>query len=282
MNASDTLQRFIFEHAPIRGEIAHINQTYTSIMQQRPYPQMVKHLLGEALVSSLLLSGSLKFEGELSIQFQGDHRLPLILVQCDNQLNLRAYAKYEEALETTDYAEAFLSGKMVLNINQFKSTHTYQSIVPLTSTSMSENLMQYFAQSEQISTLVWLAINDEQAAGMILQLMPGQNNEQREQFWEYAVQLGQTVTEEELLGLTNETILHRLYHETELRLFEPRSIRFKCHCSKDKMMQVIKLLGKEDSLALIQEKGAIKINCEFCNSHYAFDAIDVDLMFRNP
>lgn len=282
MKETDSLQRFIFEKANIRGEIAHVKETYQMIMSQRPYPPMVRNLLGEALISCLLLVGSIKFEGELSLQFQGDKRLPLVLVQCDHQLNMRAFAGYQEGLEVIDYAEAFLKGQMVLTINQYKQTQSYQSIVPIQSTSMSENLTHYFAQSEQVATQVWLAVDEDRAAGMLLQLMPGEDTQQREQFWEYAVVLGQTVNEKELLTLDNQTLLHRLYHETELRLFDSRAINFRCRCSEEKMKEVLRILGAEDAKRLLQEREKIEINCDFCNKHYSYDAIDIAMLFHKP
>ncbi|MFI4919036.1 MAG: Hsp33 family molecular chaperone HslO [Legionellales bacterium] len=280
MEESDTLQRFIFEQAPIRGEIVHLEKTYQTIMNQRDYPPMIKNLLGEALVACLLLASSIKFEGSLNLQFQGDERLPLLLVQCDHELNVRAVAQFAEHLELIDYATAFLQGRMVLSINQNNQTQTYQSTVPIEATSMSENLMAYFSQSEQISTQVWLAVNETMAAGMLLQLMPGQASMQREQFWEYAVQLGQTVSEQELLTLDNPTLLYRLYNETEVRLFESRTTRFQCRCNQQKMKQVVSTLGEEDAKALLQEQGNIIINCDFCNQKYTFDPIDVTMLFR--
>ncbi|MFJ1268469.1 Hsp33 family molecular chaperone HslO [Legionella lytica] len=280
MKESDTLQRFIFEHANIRGEIVHIEQTYQTIMAQRNYPPMVKNLLGEAIVSCLLLASSIKFEGSLNLQFQGDKRLSLLLVQCDHELNVRAFARFEGSLETEDYAKAFLSGQMVMTINQDNQTNSYQSMVPIQSTSMSENLMNYFAQSEQISTRVWLAVNENAAAGMLLQLMPGQDSVQREQFWEYAVQLGQTVSEEELLTLDNQTLLYRLYNETEVRVFDSRRTKFQCRCSLEKMRQVINTLGEKEAHELLEEQGKIDIRCDFCNTEYLFDAIDVAMLFH--
>ena len=131
MKETDTLQRFMFEHASIRGEIAHLDETYKTIMHQHPYPPKVKALLGEALISCLLLAGSIKFEGDVSLQFHGDKRLPLLLVQCDHQLHIRAFAKYQEDGDDTDYDSAFLEGKMVLIINQNKQTQAYQSVVPI-------------------------------------------------------------------------------------------------------------------------------------------------------
>lgn len=279
MKESDTLQRFIFEHANIRGEVVHVQKTYQTIMSQRNYPPMVRHLLGEAIVSCLLLASSIKFEGSLTLQFQGDERLPLLIVQCDHELNIRAFAQCVEQLETADYAKAFLQGQMVLTVNQLQQTQVYQSMVPIQSTSMSENLMDYFAQSEQIPTKVWLAVNEEIAAGMLLQLMPGQDSLQKEQFWEYAVQLGATVSEEELLHLESSILLYRLYNETDIRLFDDRFVQFKCRCHQEKMKQVIKILGEDEANELLKEQGQIEISCDFCNQKYTFDSIDVALLF---
>jgi molecular chaperone Hsp33 len=280
MNEADTIQRFIFEHENIRGEIVHLEHTYKTIIEQRNYPPMIKNLLGEAMVSCLLLASSIKFEGSLNLQFQGDKRLSLLLVQCDNELNVRAFAQYTDSLEIIDYAQAFLQGQMVLTINQSNQTNNYQSVIPIQSTSMSENLMNYFAQSEQIATRVWLAVNEDKAAGMLLQLMPGQDTIQREQFWEYAVQLGQTVSEEELLNLDNETLLYRLYNEADIRIFEPRRAQFKCRCNLDKMKQVITILGEEEAKSLIKDHGSVDINCDFCNQKYSFDPIDITMIFH--
>ncbi len=276
----DTLQRFMFEHASIRGEIAHIDEVYKTILNQRPYPPMVQRLLGEALVSCLLLAGSIKFEGEITLQFIGDIRLPLILIQCDHQLTIRGFAKYQQEGNDIDYNEAFLQGRMALTINQYNQTKAYQSVVPISSLSMGENLMNYFAQSEQVASRVWLAVNNEMAAGILLQLMPDQDTKKREEFWEYAVQIGQTITEYELLTLDNPTILHRLYHETELRLYTARPVRFQCRCNEGKMKQVLTVLGEVEVKKLLQETGTVEVVCDFCRHRYTFDSIDVTLMFR--
>lgn len=277
---SDTLQRFLFEHANIRGEIVHLNAVYHTLLQQRPYPPAVRKLLGEALVACVLLSGSLKFKGKLSLQFHGDHRLPLLIAQCTDQLELRGFAQFHHD-DAVDYADAFLHGKLVLSIQQDNQTQAYESIVPLHSSTMSENLMTYFSQSEQVSTRIWFAITDTHAAGMVLQLMPGGEAQQREEFWRYATQIGHTITEEELLTLENETLLYRLYHETELRLFDPRTVVFRCTCSAQKMSHVLHVIGEEEVKQLLKEHGQVDITCEFCCQQHTFDAIDIEMLFRS-
>jgi molecular chaperone Hsp33 len=280
MHATNSLQRFLFEHEAIRGELIHLDSVYQIITQQRAYPPKVKQLLGEALLSCALLVSGIKFEGEVSLQFQGDKRLPLLLVQCDHLFQMRGFASFAENLGDEAYADAFLAGNLVVNLTPHHQSQTYQSVVPLSSASMSENLMHYFAQSEQLPSKVWFALNEQSAAGILLQLMPGQNTLQREHFWEYAVHIGATITADELLNLDNPTLLHRLYHETELRLYPERSIQFKCRCSQEKMQQVVMLLGEKDAQELLKDKPQIDVLCEFCNLNYSFDAIDVALLFR--
>lgn len=277
------IQGFMFPKANIRGQVVHLEKAYQTIIEQHDYPPMIRYLLGEALVSCLLISGSLKLEGDITLQFQGDKTLPLLLAQCDSQLNVRAYAKFAPDLTTEAYAEAFLKGTMVLTMNPHKHTQAYQSIIPIHSTDMSENLNHYFAQSEQITTSIWCASEEKRVAAMMLQLMPTPDQEMqtqdRENFWQYATQMGQTVSDLELLSLDNETLLYRLYNETEVVLFDSRPARFKCRCTRDKMLEVIKTLGKTDAQQLITERGTIDVTCDFCNSHYGFDAIDVTLLF---
>lgn len=280
MDACDSLQRFIFEHAEIRGEIARLEETYQTIVEQRPYPQQVKYILGEALVSCLLLVGSIKFEGELSLQFQGSEALSLLIVQCDNTLNIRGFAKFKPDLTAEDYKKAFLDGQMTFTINQNHQTEVLQSVVPISSCSMSQNLMNFFSQSEQIATQIAIAINNKHVVGMLLQLLPGQDTEQREEFWNYATKIGQTITSDELLNLPNKEILHRLYHETEIRLLIEKTAQFKCRCNSTKMANVLKMLGKEDVNQLLQEFPQIEVICDFCNQKYYFDSIDIALLFR--
>lgn len=280
MDSGDTLQRFIFEHAEIRGEIARLDDTYQTIISQRDYPPAVQKLLGEALVSCLLLVGSIKFEGELSLQFQGDEALPMMIIQCDHQLHLRGFARFQPGLKDEDYQNAFLHGQMTFLINQSHLTEIYQSIIPIHSPDMSQNLMSFFAQSEQVATQISIASNEQQVVGMLLQLLPGQDTEQREEFWSYASKIGQTVTSEELLSLPNEAILHRLYHETDIRLLIEKEARFQCRCHMEKMKSLLKSFGEKEVRELLDETGQIDITCDFCNQHYLFDAIDVEMLFR--
>ncbi len=279
----DSSQRFIFDNENVRGEIIHLDSTFKTIIAQRDYPKDLQKLLGEALLACVLITGGLKFKGEVSLQFHGDDRLPLLIVKCDDDLRVRAVAKFkqsENASDIVDYQQAFMSGKLVLNLNQYNSTKTYQSIVPIQSGSLAENIMYYFAQSEQISTQIHLAVDDEHAAGMLLQLMPGESNQSRENFWEYAVKIAETITDKELFTLDNQEILYRLYHEANVRLFPSRAAMFHCSCNIDKMRQALSIFGKDEVQQILSENGAVTVNCDFCNKMYTFDEIDITMLFK--
>lgn len=169
---------------------------------------------------------------------------------------------------------------MSLTLKTAHQSNTYQSIVPIHSSSMSENLVHYLTQSEQITNQVWLATSHQQVAGLMLQLMPDKDTQQQEEFWEYALAMGQTLQTEELLTLGNQALLHRLYHETELRIFDGRPVNFQCSCSEDKMKNVILMLGEVEAQQVLQKQDHIEINCNFCNRQYQFDAIDIAALFH--
>ena len=275
----DCVQRFIFENENIRGEIVHLDATFNTIIAQRDYPPMVRQLLGEALVAALLLSSSIKYDGTLNLQFQGSGALSMLLVQVDNHLNVRATATYQETKDDAAYQQAFLNGQMAITVQADKQSKSYQSIVPLNTCSLSENIEHYFAQSEQIATRIWLTCGKDKAAGMLLQLMPGESSLEREHFWEYALAMGASISDNELLNLDNETMLHRLYHETSVRIFEPCATQFKCRCDTARMNSLLQSLGKKEVDALLEENKIIDIRCEFCNQLYRFDSIDAAMLF---
>jgi len=139
-------------------------------------------------------------------------------------------------------------------------------------------LEHYMATSEQVETRLWLAADAECAAGMLVQRLPG-SSERDPDAWNRAVQLTQTVTADELLQLPAREIVHRLYHEEDIRLFEARIMSFRCSCSNERVVNMLRLLGREEVVSILEERGAVEVNCEFCNRHYAFDAVDVEQIF---
>ena len=278
---NDTLQRFIFEHTPIRGEIVHLDATWQAILTRHEYPPIVRDLLGEMMAASILLAATLKMRGRLVIQIQGQGPIRLMVVECTNTLELRGVAHWQDLPETTDLATLFGNGRLIITLEPIDDQDRYQSIVEIQGTNLSEILGRYLQQSEQLDTHIWLAANGQRAAGLLLQKLPSKDPAEDSDIWNRVIHLSQTVQREELLQLPHMNLLHRLYHEETVRVFEPSPVCFRCSCTKDRVINMLRVLGYDEAKSIIQEYGSVNVACEFCNQKYIFDSVDVEQLFAS-
>jgi molecular chaperone Hsp33 len=191
---------------------------------------------------------------------------------------MRATAKWKGELEDLSFVELVGNGHFVITLDPKDGGQTYQGIVPVEGDSISEVLQNYMQRSEQIETRIWLACDQSSASGMLLQKLPDLP-EQDADAWARTGFLAETLTPEELISLPAETILTRLFHEEDVRLFEPRQISFHCSCSRKNVSNMLKMLGQEEVASIIQERGEIEVNCDFCNAAYVFDPVDAEQLF---
>jgi molecular chaperone Hsp33 len=274
---SDTLSRFIFENAPIRGETVRLQSTWNAVLERHDYPPLLLSILGELMAASALLTATLKLNGSMIMQIQGNGPVSLLVVECKGDMSLRATAKWEgEHLQGT-LKDLVGDGRFVITLDPRDGNQAYQGIVPLEGESVAEILQNYMTRSEQLETRLWLTANDDTAAGMLLQKLPDQP-EQDEDAWNRACQLADTVKPSEL-RMDTETLLHRLFNEEDLRLFDPQPVSFHCGCSRDGVSRVLRMLGKEEVHSILEERGSIEVHCEFCNQRYSFDVIDTEQVF---
>lgn len=275
----DSLHRFLFDEMPVRGEIAHLDASWRAALEQIDYPDVIRDLLGEAMAAAVLLASSLKFEGGLTLQLQGGSPLTLLVVQCTDTLNLRGLAHWEGELPVDGHLKALTGdgARMAITIEQKKNNERYQGIVPLEGSTLAECFESYFARSEQLPTRLFLAATERCAAGMLLQVLPGHEGEERA--WEHVTALGQTITSGELLELDAPNILHRLYHEDDVRLFESAPVAFRCSCNRERIVDMLRSLGSAEAHAILEEQGSVDVSCEFCGRNYRFDAVDVEALF---
>jgi molecular chaperone Hsp33 len=274
---SDSLQRFIFEGAPVRGELVHLDATWRAVLERHDYPAPLRAVLGELMAAAALLSATLKFDGSLILQVQGSGAVKLIVVECTSEHTMRATAKWDGELGG-GFRDMVGNGRFVITIAPNDVTQTYQGIVELSGDSVSQVLEHYMSTSEQLETRLWLASDDVQAAGMLLQRVPGPAGEDADA-WIRAVLLGETVRSEELLMLPGTQIIRRLYHQEDVRVFDPRVVSFRCSCSRDRVVNMLRMLGHDEIKSIIAERGQVEVNCEFCNRHYGFDVVDAEQIF---
>jgi len=275
---SDVLQRFVFEANPIRGEIVHLDQTWRTVLERHDYPEVLRDKLGELMAAAALLAATLKLKGSLILQIQGNGPVSLLVVECTGDLAMRATAKWDGALPQGGLAELVGDGRFVITLDPRDGSQTYQGIVGLEGDSIAEILENYMRLSEQLDTHLVLGANDRMAGGMLLQKLPGKPT-QDEDVWNRAGQFMATVNSKELLELAPESLVHRLFHEEDIRLFEPQTVSFHCRCSHNSVVGMLKMLGKDEIDSIIEERGNIEVNCEFCNQQYVFDATDATRIF---
>lgn len=276
---TDSLQRFIFEDAPVRGELVHLDATWRAVLERHDYPPQLQDMLGEMMAASALLSATLKFTGSLIMQIQGSGAVKLLVVECTSEQTMRATAKWSGELASTQFRELVGDGRFVITIAPNDLSQTYQGIVELNGDTLAQVLEHYMSTSEQLETRLWLASDTQQAAGMLLQRLPRAAGQEDGDTWNRAVTLAQTITPEELLRLPGAQVLHRLFHEEDLRVFEPRVMSFRCSCSRERVVNMLRMLGRDEVRSILQERGEVDVACEFCNRKYVFDPVDSEQIF---
>lgn len=285
MHESDNSQRFLFDDTDVRGELVSLRESYAHVLAKHPYPQPVAELLGEMLAAAALLVGTLKFDGMLILQARSSGAVPLLMVECTSNRELRGIARYhaEQIEPDAGLQQLMPEGLLALTVDPSQGQR-YQGMVSLDGQNLAECLGNYFASSEQLPTRFWLNADGRHARGLLLQQLPAErikDAQAREDSWQHLTVLAQTLTVEEQLALDNPTLLHRLYHEETVRLFESRPLRFHCSCSRERSGQALISLGEPDAEKLLAEQGGeIVIDCQFCNARYAFDAADVAQLFH--
>ena len=287
MRDRDSLHRFLFERYPIRGHLVHLDAAWHALIEHRDYPDTIRDTLGEAVAASLLLAATIKFEGVLSLQMQGDGPVHLMLVQCTSGLGVRGLARYrEDAAGVLRIGDMIGAGNLTVTLETDEGARRYQGIVPVAGERLAESLQVYFENSEQLPTRLWLHADAQGASGMLLQKLPGQNAADSadaaaiEDAWRRVQLIASTLTGEELRTLADKEILHRLFNEDDVRLFEASPVYFRCRCSRERVAGMLQGLGETETRSVLEERGEVEVRCDFCNRAYVFDAVDVAQLFQ--
>ncbi|MCU1751892.1 Hsp33 family molecular chaperone HslO [Pseudomonas sp. 6D_7.1_Bac1] len=281
---TDYTQRFIFDDSDTRGELVALERSYAEVLAKHPYPEPVAQLLGELMAAAALLVGTLKFDGLLILQARSDGPVSLLMIECSSEREIRGLARYDADNIAADatLADMMPNGVLALTVDPTQGQR-YQGIVDLDGATLSDCFTNYFVMSQQVGTRFWLYADGRRARGLLLQQLPAdrlKDEEERAASWQHITALGSTLTADELLSLDNETVLHRLYHEEQVRLFDVQKLRFRCSCSRERSANALVSLGLEDAQALvIEHHGSIEIDCQFCNQRYLFDAADITQLF---
>jgi molecular chaperone Hsp33 len=296
MHDRDCLHRFLFEHYPIRGHIVHLDASWRALLEHREYPSVIRDTLGEAVAASVLLAATLKFDGTLGLQLKGQGPMHLMLAQCSDALGVRAVARYKEEAEfQPDLASLSGEGTLTVTVENEDLSQRYQGVVPLIGERLSDCLRGYFETSEQLPTRLWLHADQNGASGLLLQRLSDDSVQSRssgsrmhemergeiDDAWHRVQLLADTLKPEELQTLSDRNILRRLFSEDDIRLFEPAPVFFRCRCSRERVVGMLRALGPDEVRSVLAEQGHVEVRCDFCNRAYRLDSVDVEQLFAH-
>ncbi|MEM7206902.1 MAG: Hsp33 family molecular chaperone HslO [Pseudomonadota bacterium] len=278
---SDQLTRFLIESANIRGVIVSLDRSWAELAETRTYEGNMRAILGQAMVATTLMSANLKQSGRVTLQVSGSGPISLMVMQVNESGSVRGMAKAYGKPESETLSELFGQAQMSVIVEPDNGPERYQAIVEMNADTLSSALSNYFHQSEQLLTRIWLVANQNRVAGLMIQKLPDDTSSLDEsgEAWQRIKLLAETLNEEELVTLDAQTLLHRLFHEEQVRMFEPKSIVFECTCSRERTANMISSLGEDEARSIIHDEGVISVECDFCATKYEFDAIDVEQLF---
>ncbi|CAK6716944.1 Hsp33 family molecular chaperone HslO [Vibrio harveyi] len=279
--ANNVLNRYLFEDLSVRGELVQLDEAYQRIISSKEYPAALQKLLGELLVSTTLLTATLKFEGSITIQLQGDGPVSLAVINGDHDQKIRGVARWEgDIAEDASLHDMMGKGYLVITIEP-KKGERYQGVVGLEGETLADVIEGYFANSEQLKTRLWIRTGEHEgkkhAAGMMIQVMPDGTGTPED--FEHLEQLTATVKNEELFTLPANELLYRLYNQDSVRLYEPQPVEFHCGCSRERSGAAIITVDKTEIYDILAEEGSISLHCDYCGTSYTFDESEITELY---
>jgi molecular chaperone Hsp33 len=285
---ADSLSRFVFERAAVRGALASLDRCCGDILACHPYPPALRRVLAELLAASALLASTLKFNGSLIVQLRGEGPVRLLVVECDAALTLRATAQWDPgaAALPANADLATLAGggdraRLAITLDPKDGGPLYQGIVGVEAASIATLIEHYLTASEQIESRLLLATAGDSARGLLLQRLPGAGPAD-DATWERATAAAAALGPDDLFGAASpEAFLCARFPDRDIRLFEARAARFACGCSETRIGNALRLLGRAEIDGILAEQGHIGVTCEFCNRRYTLVAADARALFVN-
>jgi len=290
--SEDVLYRFMLEKAGMRGVLVRLGASWHEIASRADYPSALRTTLGQAVAASALLTGNIKFDGALSLEYKSQGALRLLFAECTDKGRVRGIARHDEnepgaLVDHVDLAAA-PEALLAITIGQ-PDRGRYQGIVDLSPVSdeslpppsLAKALEGYFERSEQLPARIMLAADGQHAVGLMVQPVPGEGGhsaaDEDDDAWDRVGHLLATLSDKEMLSTRPEELLYRLFHEETVRLYEPRSLAFGCTCSQERVEGMLRALGRPEVEAALEEReGEIEVVCEFCATRYTFDRVDAE------
>ena len=275
--SADSITPFAFESMAVRGALVHLSRAWRRMQRDHDYDALVRETLGQSAAATALIAQSLKFDGAITLQLQGNGMLQMLVMQCTDDLDLRGMAVVSEDRTASSFVELVGEARCAITVDA--GDRPYQGIVAIDGDSLSSSLEHYFDRSVQVPSHVALVADEHVAGGILLQQMPGQRVDEDD--WNRLRSLARTLSLGDFDGEAGLNLLRKLFSEDDVRVHEPRPVAFRCRCSKQKVENVLKMLGEKESRAVLDEQGEIEVSCEYCGRRRRFDTVDVGRLFAD-
>ena len=275
--SADSITPFAFESMAVRGALVHLSRAWRRMQRDHDYDALVRETLGQSAAATALIAQSLKFDGAITLQLQGNGMLQMLVMQCTDDLDLRGMAVVSEDRTASSFVELVGEARCAITVDA--GDRPYQGIVAIDGDSLSSSLEHYFDRSVQVPSHVALVADEHVAGGILLQQMPGQRVDEDD--WNRLRYLARTLSLGDFDGEAGLNLLRKLFSEDDVRVHEPRPVAFRCRCSKQKVENVLKTLGEKESRAVLDEQGEIEVSCEYCGRRRRFDTVDVGRLFAD-
>ena len=276
---TNTQTRFLFKQLDIRGQYLSIDSVWQAMIKDRGYADPVKKLLAQISALALMLASGMKHTGKLTLQSQGDGLISLLLVEVTNDLKIRGMVRAKGDISADSTLDEILGkGQIIATLYNAQTDASFQSLIPRNDKGLLPTFEDYFSQSEQLESRLWVSSNKDNLSAMLIQKMPKSVSNDPED-WHRITTLANTVTAKEMCELEAESLLHRLFHEETLALFPAKNIHYECQKDRQRFEKVVLNLGEEEARKLLNERGEIAIHNEICNQHLFFNEEDVDRIF---
>jgi molecular chaperone Hsp33 len=286
----DLVAAFQIEGWPVRGRLVRLGKVVDDILTRHAYPEPVANLLGEACALAAVVGASLKFDGRLIVQAQGDGAVSYVVADYDTTGALRGYCRFDAervAAASGGFsrpgAKTLLgAGVFVMTIDPGQGKERYQGVTAIEGETLALCAEQYFAQSEQVPTRVRLAVGElmtaeghawRAGAAMIQMIAEDDARSATRETWERDQILFETLGEDELVDPTiaPERLLYRLFHEDGVRVFQAKPLRAFCRCTEERVIGMLRSFPAEERSEMVEPDGVIRVTCEYCSRTYEIE-----------
>lgn len=274
----DSVVPFVFDALPVRGALVQLNRAWREMIAPHDYAEPVLAVLGDAAAATALIAQSLKFEGTVTLQVMSDGPLGMLVMQATHELEMRGMARAAGVAAKATFQELIMNARCAVTVDAGAMEQPYQGIVEMQSDSLAGSLENYYARSVQVPSHLQLRSGRAFCGGIILQQMPGEQ-QVAEDDWRRMAMLIETIRVDELQEGATHELLHKVFAEDDVRVFDHRDVLFHCKCSQNRVEEVLRLLGESETRAACEEKGVVEVTCEYCGQVRKFDAVDVSRVF---